>query len=451
MNNCKNCGTKLIGGLVTAVAPGSIALREGLLPGDIVTEINGRKATDTLDLMWVMNDEYFELTIVRDGEEYIVELEPEEGDFLGLSFKEELFNGVKKCPNNCIFCFVDQQPEGLRETLNIKDEDYRTSFLHGSFITMTNLERKDLTRIEDMHLSPLYVSVHATNEVVRAKLLGRKKLPPLLPLMRDLGEKGISFWTQIVLIPEWNDGEVLVDTLSTLHNMSDIVLGIAVVPIGLTKHRDKLPNLKPMSREAAIKALKTINEFRNRRILEKLPPLVFAADELILRAEVELPNTEYYEDFALTENGVGLLREFLDSFEKNLKKLKTPLKETSLIVTGEDGGKFFQNSILPQIPCESTSKVSLAVVKNQFLGENVTVAGLLSGADIENSLLNEFKEDCKKADQILICDCCIDDENRFIDNKTVEALSKTIGKPVIPVANDGLEFIKTLKNSKPVK
>ena len=192
MDNCNGCGANIVGGLITAVAADSIAAKEGLLPGDILTEINGEKATDTLDLMWVMNDEWFEITIVRENEEYVVELEPEEGDFLGLSFEEELFNGVKKCPNNCVFCFVDQQPEGLRDTLNIKDEDYRTSFLHGSFITMTNLERKDIKRIEDMHLSPLYVSVHATDEKVRANLLGRKKLPPLLPLMRKLGHKGIS-------------------------------------------------------------------------------------------------------------------------------------------------------------------------------------------------------------------------------------------------------------------
>ena len=174
MNDSKSKRCNHRGGIITSVEPGSLAHREGLLPGDILTEINDKPALDVLDLMWAMNDEWVDLTIVRDNEEYVVELEPLEGDILGLSFENELFDGVRKCPNNCIFCFVDQQPKGLRPTLNIKDEDYRMSFIHGSFITMTNIRAKDIERICDMHLSPLYVSVHATNEEVRARLLGRK-------------------------------------------------------------------------------------------------------------------------------------------------------------------------------------------------------------------------------------------------------------------------------------
>ena len=172
---------------------------------------------------------------------------------------------------------------------------------------------------------------------------------------------------------------------------------------------------------------------------------------MILRAETDIPATDYYGDFGLTENGIGLLREFLDSFESNLNVLKSSPKSTgspklkSLIVTATDSGRFFKKSILPQLPEEMQSIVSIAIVKNQFLGKDVTVAGLLSGKDIENSLVNEFREACNNAEQILICDCCLNDENRFIDNVSVDALSKAIGKPVIAVANDGLEFIEALK------
>lgn len=430
------------GGFVTAVEPDSLAHREGIEPGDLITEVNEQPALDILDLMWAMNDDFFELTVVRGGEEYIVEFEPQEGDVLGLSFKEDLFDGVRKCPNNCVFCFVDQQPGGLRPTLNIKDEDYRMSFLHGSFITLTNIRDKDKARIREMHLSPLYVSVHATDEAVRARLLGRKSLPPLLPLMEEMADWGIRFWTQVVVIPGWNDGEVLDDTLKTLHEM-DMVNGIAVVPVGLTRHRMNLPDLKPVDKTTATECIRIIDSYREKALSQGERPLVFAADELILRADLPLPETDYYEDFLLTENGVGLLRQFLDSIkEASIPELPDTLPK-SLIITGEDTEDFFNNLVMPQLPDTFKNTTRIASVKNSFLGDKVTVTGLLSGQDIRKALTN-MSESVNWADQILICDCCLDDELRFIDDLTVSDISAAAEKPVVPVEDDGQAFIEAL-------
>jgi len=450
----KNKPHQFQGGLITVVDKDSLCGRNGIESGDLLTEVNGAQVTDILDLLWVLNDDFFELTIVRNNEEYIVDLEPEEGDFLGLSFKEELFDGIRKCPNKCVFCFVDQQPEGLRDTLNIKDEDYRTSFLHGSFITLTNLRKKDIKRIKDFHLSPLYISVHATDEKLRCKLLGRKKLPPLIPLLDDLAQAGITFFTQIVVLPRWNDGTALKETLKTLSSL-DYINGVAIVPVGLTKYRDNLPSLKAFTENEAIEAISIIDEFRLARINNKDEPLAFAADELYLRANLPLPPSKYYDDFELTENGIGLLRQFSDTFEKaltiykdeckaiNHSKIDRPMKK-SLMVTATDSGRFFKKSILPRLPERLKANVELAVITNKFLGEDVTVAGLLSGTDISEALLSEYKNILNTVEQVLICDCCLNDEKYFLDNISVEDLSQAIKKPVIIVADDGAEFLERI-------
>ena len=442
-----------------SVSKGSAAEAAGLRGGDIILEMNGFVPRDIIDVMWATQDGWLDLLVERDGETFEVELDLEEGLEPGLLFEHELFDGLKSCPNRCVFCFVDQQPQGLRPSLYVKDEDYRASFLHGNYITLTNLTDDDIERILEMRLSPLYVSVHATDEQLRRKLLGRKKVRPILDLMDELAHGGIEFYTQIVLIPGWNDKKQLDDTLRNLVARHPAVRGIAVVPVGLTQHRNNLTELPAVDEKCARETLDRIGKIRKEALKKHGHPLVYGADELFLKARRNLPKTDYYDDFGLLENGIGLMRRFLDELEEVLAQYEHKASSDRktlgggkaqgdrkasegevVIVTGTSAAPFFRHLVLPRLEGINISPVRVLAVKNQLMGESVTVAGLLSGQDILTALRT-----IPQPSRVLFCDyALLDGDGPFLDGMEREEISRAIGCPVVALPDSAEEFVRAL-------
>lgn len=430
------------GGLVTDVDPEGPAWRAGLRPGDLIETVAGLPARDVLDLMWAADDGLLDLRVRRGRRIRRIVIELDEGGGFGFELLEPLFDGIRRCPNRCVFCFVDQQPPGLRPSLYVKDEDYRLSFLSGSYVTMTNLRPEDVRRIEELHLSPLYVSVHSTDDEVRRRLLGRRRLPPLLPLIDRLGEAGIAFHAQIVLVPGWNDGMVLRSSLEDLVARYPVVQGTAVVPVGLTGHRSDLPPLKGVDARCARRVLDVIDDVRLRARELHGSALVYGADELFLRARRPLPPASYYEDFALLENGVGLLRRFLDETTKLVRRRRPRPPHQgprTALVTGAAAAPFFRDQVLPLLRPLGVPPTDVVTVRNRLLGPSVTVAGLLSGEDVAHALRGTTYE------HVLLPACTLrDGTGRFLDGLTVADLEARLNAVVTAVDDDPRALLTAL-------
>jgi len=373
---------------ITRVTPGSDAERAGIKVGDELLAVGDRTLEDAIDLTFALawTDEAriaFELS--RDGSSFNVTLPAVGPEELGFEVREA---AVKTCGNSCVFCFVDQLPRGLRRSLYVKDEDYRLSFSYGNYITLTNLSRGDYERIASQRLSPLYVSVHATDDAVRRRMLGNKDAPPILESLRELGRARIAVHAQAVLCPGINDGAVLEQTLSDLFALGDMIQSVAVVPVGLTAHRQRLTHIGAVSATAAGVALDTIGRWQKRFLAEGRDRTVYAADELYLLAGRLLPAYDDYGDFPQLENGVGLLRSF--EFELNESagllgdRLDPPLAVT--VVTARLAETFLTSAIDRAFAGVHGLTCSVVASDNSLLGPTITVAGLLSGADMVGAL-----------------------------------------------------------------
>lgn len=340
---------------------------KGVRQGDIISKVNGRVAVDAIDLLFVEQDKIiiFEINGKRE-----VGITKSMSASLGI---EVAPLSVKHCKNNCIFCFVRQMPRGLRRQLYVNDEDYRMSFLYGSYITMTSLKSEEIRRIIYLHLAPLYVSVHAISKDVREKLL-RAAPDNFLRNFNLLSENGIEFHSQIVVVPGYNDGAELEETLDFLISKKNM-LSTAVVPVGVTRYRKKLPHLNTINRRSAREILSIIDEKRH------YGRNIYAADELFLRAEIEVPQAEYYDDFPQIENGVGQICNFIDKFKENTINYVSSNKCFSF-VTAVDFAPFLRE-LLSKI---RNLKFRVVPIENKFFGEKVTVAGLLTARDIFSQL-----------------------------------------------------------------
>lgn len=374
------------GALITGVDPDGIGAELELKPGDRLLEINGIKPMDFIDYLMLTAEEHLNLKILKQSGEYL-EFEFEKGaeETLGLGFETAVFDGIRTCCNHCLFCFVHQLPSGQRASLYIQDDDYRLSFLQGSYITLTNLTVADWERIEKLHLSPLYISVHATDPVVRQRLLGSKKAGPILQQLTRLAAAGITIHTQAVICPGINDGRVLEKTINDLAELWPQVVSLAVVPVGLTGHRQKLFNLKVPNRDEAQKVLEIVAGFQKKFLKKINTRFVFAADEWYIIAGEPFPSDEEYEGYPQLDNGVGLIRWFLTDFNENLPKFAPSLQTIEgelVIVTGVSTIRLWDeiktkfNVSFPKL------KLTILPVSNHFLGPSVTVTGLLSGRDI---------------------------------------------------------------------
>jgi len=407
------------------------------MPGDSIVCINGKTVLDILDWRFESASESVTIEYLRGGRSFTSLIEKDTYDDLGIEFEEELFDGVHKCSNSCIFCFLHQMPRGLRPTLYVRDDDYRLSFTQGNYITLTNLADDEMERICSQKMTPLYVSVHATELELRAKMLGNPRAGLIMEQLRRLAESRITFHTQIVLCPEVNDGEHLERTIGELAALYPATESIAVVPVGLTKHRKNLYPLKPvdeqLSREVIDLCLRKQKEFKARFGTR----LVFASDELYLRAGEPFPSSAAYEGFPQLEDGIGVSRIFLDE----LARLRRGKKGTPRMWNGRGAPKMGKyvlvTGTLARPMIEQLAKwlsshpgVSARVceVRNDFLGETVTVAGLMAGVDVIRALADI------QPDEVVLIPSVAMNEGRFLDDVTLDDVRAAVGAKITAIA-----------------
>lgn len=410
---------------IVDIEPGSIAWELGIQPGDEIITINGKQISDQLDYRFYQNDEVVELLVRHDGEEILYEIEKDPHEDLGIVLEPLK---LRICGNKCVFCFVYQNPKGLRKTLYIKDEDYRFSFLYGHYVTLTNTKEKDLQRIVEQRMTPLYVSVHATDPELRKLLLGIRFNDRLMEKLEFLTGNGIEIHAQVVLCPELNDGDQLVKTVMDLARLYPGIGSVAVVPVGLTRHREGLFPLKPVTDAYASETIDFVNRLREKMRSLIGDPFVYCSDEFYIRTGRPIPDEDYYGEFYQLENGVGLTRNLIHILNKEKRKLKKLAGEnrTFTFVSGSLGSEALRKYIIPELE-KMGFKIRLVEVKNQFYGESITVAGLLVGQDIFNALKNE-----PLGDYIVLPPRCLNEDQLFLDDWKLEDMIRKVGKPCIP-------------------
>lgn len=426
--------------MITCVDENSIAQAKGIRPGDRLLSINGEQVLDYIDYAYFMGEESLLLRICsEDGQEREVSIRKQDWDDIGLSFEEPQVGRPAHCRNKCVFCFIDQLPPDMRQTLLVKDDDWRHSFLMGNYVTFTNLKEEDLSRIIRRRVSPLYVSVHATDEELRKKLLGNPYAPPLMPMLKTLAYSGINMHAQIVVCPGINDGEALVRTIRDLQGLYPGLLSVAVVPVGLTSHREKLPDLKPVSRDNARAMLEAVCALQQEFLERSGTRFVFAADELYIRAESNLPEYGAYEEFAQIENGVGLIAQFMDGVEMGLEDFSQGSYREISVATGVDFAPCMKE-IAKKLNSAYNMHVNVFAVKNGFFGQTVTVAGLLTGADI----LEQLKSKPLGERLFLPGNMFREHADVTLDGMTAHEIGCALHVPVEIASPDGYEWIAAL-------
>jgi putative radical SAM enzyme (TIGR03279 family) len=421
---------------ITKVLTASIAEEIGFEAGDSIVTINGTPPRDLIDYQFLCADEVLELEILdARGKTHHLEIEKDYDDDLGLEFESALFDGLIQCNNRCPFCFIDQQPPGKRESLYFKDDDYRLSFLYGSYLTLTNLTQKEWQRIEQMRLSPLYVSVHATEPDVRIRLLKNLRAGQIMDNLRWFQEKRLQIHAQVVLCPGINDDEHLEHTLRDLASFhtNDIpaVASVAVVPLGLTKFRPQFDELSAVTPEKALEVISQVRSLQKEFLQKYNNTVVWLADEWYLIAGENLPQESEYEDYPQIDNGVGSIRLFIKQFEDTAAKLlpqKLTPRQFSWVV-GNAVEKAFQ-PILQRLNSVSGLSVNMFALKSDYWGQNISVTGLLTGHDLLFNL-----QDKELGDGILLPTVMLKHgELVFLDDITVAEVSKKLNIKIFPVA-----------------
>lgn len=408
---------------IRRVEPKSAAARAGFRDGDDILEINGFAIRDEIDFYYHAADDDLECLVQRNDRTFVVPVRLAIYGGFGLEFEGMAY---RHCGNNCIFCFVDQNPSGLRQALYFKDEDYRLSFLYGNYVTLTNVSRSHLLRIVEQRLSPLYISVHAVDPQVRQKMLGLRRDDRLLEKMAFLAAHQIQMHAQLVLCPGWNDGAVLADSLQKLAGLYPAVQSIAVVPLGLTRHRKNLPALQPVNKPNARRIIAQVEEAAARFKNDFDSFFVYLADEFYLKAGSEIPGSERYDDFPQIENGVGMCRRFLQELAKEKRYFpKKTRRTTALIVTGQSAAPFLHRHLQPVLDTVRGYSAKVVAIRNRFLGPRVTVSGLLTGQDIYNQLKSRHK-----GDVVFLPPDCLNEDGLFLDDWTPQQLQDKLGVPV---------------------
>lgn len=391
---------------IAQIQPGSIADELQLEIGSRVVRINGELVRDIIDYRFLEADGQLELEVASPcGEATLFDIEKDAGEPLGILLAPDT---VRQCANKCVFCFIDGNPNGARTSLYLKDDDFRLSFTYGSYVTLTNLGPKGFQRLIDQRLSPLYVSVHATEPAVRERLLGVPLGGRIVEQLRELTEAGLEVHTQIVLCPEWNDGAHLDRTMDDLWSLGPRVLSLSVVPVGLTKYNLNRP-VRLLTAEEAAQALRQVERARERALAERGMGWAYAADEMFLIANREVPTDSYYDDWPLTENGVGAVRRLFDEFEDRLADVPRYDGQRIAIVTGTRMGNVMQPLIGP-LRKQTGAHITLLPVTNTFYGETVTTAGLLAGRDVAAEL------ECHPFDVVLLPAESLNDDEVFVDD-----------------------------------
>jgi len=373
---------KMSGGVVAVVEPGSLADSLGIRPGDVLLEINGHALRDVLDVQFYAADEELALRVVREGLPLLYRTERDYAVSLGLTFASPTFDGMRRCSNRCAFCFVAQMPPGLRRSLYVRDDDYRYSVLYGSFITLTHLTSEDWARLAEQRLSPLYISVHATEPGLRRKLLGRDDIPDILPQIDRLAGLGIQMHTQIVLVPGVNDGCHLSQTVQELADRYPALQSIGVVPVGLTRYHRQ--GCRPHTRAEMLAAIEQVEGMQRGYRARHGVSLVYLADEWYLATGAEPPPDALYDGYPQIENGIGLVRQFLEDSEE-VRTAGTPKVSSCTLVCGTLIAPIMEQ-LADKLAARTGARVAVVPVINRLFGPTVTVSGLLGGEDVVAAL-----------------------------------------------------------------
>ncbi len=421
------------GGVIEAVREGSLAHEIGLRPGDRVVAIGGNVLRDAIDVQFHASDEVIELEVVRDGAPEIIEIEKFPDEDLGIDFQDAAFDGVRTCNNACFFCFLKGNPKGMRKTLYVKDDDYRLSFFHGNFVTLTNLTEEDWQRLGEQRLTPINVSVHATEPELRRYLLGNKTAPDICEQLRRLGTLGIEAHTQVVLCPGVNEGAALDRTIEDLASLYPTVQTISVVPVGATmtaeeriergKHASEIEGCTPLH---AREVIAQVEVYQRRFRKQHGKTLVYLADEFYLIASVEPPGAAHYDGFAQYENGIGMTRSLIEDWKKARRRFsgRSAAQRISFIC-----GTLIAPTLLrlaPEIEQVTGASVTLHALDNRFFGPRVNVSGLLVGGDIERQLYGRAL-----GDLVILPRYALDyTGHRFLDDATPQGLQQALGVPL---------------------
>lgn len=431
--------------IICGVKEGSIADECGIKKGDILVSINSQKIEDVIEYKFIQSDEYIELEIQHaDGENVIYDIEKEYDEDLGLEFSNPIIDSVRNCNNKCIFCFVDQLPEGMRETLYIKDDDSRLSFLQGNFITMTNMKDKDIDKMIKYRISPVNISVHSTNPDLRVKMLNNRFAGDIESKIKRLNDAGIEMNAQIVCVPGYNDRSELERTVNDLAKYSANLGSIAVVPVGITKFRENLEKVDIFDKESSIELIGQIKIMQKHFLSEIGRRFVFASDEFYVLAESNLPEYEEYEDFSQIENGVGLIRMFEKQFEDAVKSLDKSYEGSDrniTIATGTSAYNFMCDISEKAMSVFPGLNITVRKIINNFFGDRITVAGLITASDLYEQLKGHELGDVLFIPSVMLRD----GDTVFLDNDTIEGLSLKLKIPITVCEVDGSSFINEIK------
>jgi putative radical SAM enzyme (TIGR03279 family) len=437
--------------LISQVIPDSIAAELGFEVGDRLVSINGQPLRDLIDYQFLCADEYLEIEVLdTQGNAHEVEIEKEYDEDLGLGFDNAFFDGLIQCNNRCPFCFIDQQPPGKRESLYLKDDDYRLSFLYGSYLTLTNLSDREWKRIEQMRLSPLYVSIHATEPEIRTRLLKNERAGRILDQLRWFQARDLQIHAQVVLCPGINDGAHLAQTIQDLaqFHQDDIptVVSVAIVPVGLTRFRPDLNEVVPVTTEKANEVINQVQKFQGQFHKELGSTFVWLADEWFLIARRNLPSAAHYESYPQIDNGVGSIRLFLTQFEKAAKTIPAkvaPPRQLTWVVGNTVEHAF--GPILDKLNQVQGLTVEMAALKSEYWGQSMTVTGLLTGHDMIYALKGKDLGDGLLVPTLMLKH----GTTQFLDDMTIEQVSDALGYPIYQVGGGPEDLIQACLHAVP--
>lgn len=432
--------------IISNVLPGSIAEESGIETGDIIVSVNGEKIEDVFDYRFLIANESLLLEVLKkNGEIWEIEIEKDEYEDLGIEFSNSLMDELKCCRNKCIFCFIDQLPKGMRETLYFKDDDSRMSFLMGNYVTLTNMKDHEINKIIKYKMSPINISVHTTNPELRIFMLNNRFAGNILEKTKKLVEGGITVNCQIVLCREINDGKELDRTIQDLAQLYPGINSISVVPVGITRYRQNLFELKPFDRDSSDKVIKQISKWQKKLLNKYNSRIVYLADEFYIMAEKDIPGYDEYEDFPQIENGVGLISmmdfEIRQYFENTLQSNNGKMVSRHVsIATGVSAYEFIKKWVGHITATAKGLKADVYKIKNNFFGENVTVAGLITGQDLFEQL-----KDKALGDELLISRSMLKSgEEVFLDDYTLDMLRSKLNTKITSVDNKGEDFVKKI-------
>ena len=430
--------------VISKVLPGSIGEELELEPGDVLVSINGQQVEDVFDYRYLMNDEVVELLIrKKNGEEWELEVEKDYEDDLGVEFENSLMDDYRSCSNHCIFCFIDQMPPNMRETLYFKDDDSRLSFLQGNYVTLTNMSEYDLDRIIKFHLSPINVSFQTMNPELRCKMLHNRFAGDALKKVDKLYQGGVIMNGQIVLCKGVNDRDELEYSLEKLSEYAPVLQSVSVVPVGLSKYRDGLYPLEPFDREDAEYLIEQVERWQKIMMERHGIHFIHASDEWYILAGRKLPEETRYDGYLQLENGVGMMRLLETEVKERLAGLEGDNREfTASVATGKLAAPFIQQYMKLIQEKFPNIKVNVYTIRNDFFGERITVSGLITGADLREQL-----KDRELGEKVLIpCNMLRSGEDVFLDDLTVDDIKEALGTELVVVDEPGADLVDCVIN-----